>query len=145
MLEAEYVRLFEEITKQTNNDLILFFIIVAVVIIIVMFPLYTMVLKDRKHKNQHETDRLTQYMEREKRIIEVITANTTIMAGLKTTLEMTGSTTNTSLTRIHDRVDNQVEVITRIAATIDESIRNQGFIKEDVKKLLMLISEQGSG
>ena len=135
--------IIEQIVKETQSELILFFIILAVFLIIIMIPLFTLVLKDRKHKNQLENERLQQYIDRESRIIQVITANTEVMTGLKTTLERDVLTTSTSLSRIHDRIDDtnriiitQGETLARISTTLDEAVRNQATIKNDIKQIL---------
>ena len=118
------------VAQSTHSDLIRFFVIAAVVFIVTLIPIYITMAKDRKdrlrlehkrleqqeeHENkrhtrqeEHENKRIAQYIEREKSVIEVIKANTSVatdlrsaISDLKTTLEVDRSTFTSSLSRIH--------------------------------------------
>jgi adenylate kinase family enzyme len=156
-MDAEIYRLLQEIAEKTNSDLILFFIVVAVVLVVFFIPLYAMIMKDRKERNsvaaQRQRDeneaagvRQDKYMEREKRIIEVVTANTAVMSSLKTTLERDGMATNASLERIHERIDRQcangtelVREIVQVQTSLTEVIGRQKTMAEDIKHALLIV------
>lgn len=147
-MSSEAQSVLEQVTTKTQSELILFFIILAVVLMVLIVPLYTLILKDRKEKNKQESDRLGQYMEREKRIIEVVTANTEVMASLKTTLDRDGKATTASIERVHDRLDKLVETDTTLMGAIiksqasqDEATRHHDIIKSDLKALLIAFSK----
>ena len=104
-----YYSLLEQLTTGTDSSLIFFFIIVCVVVIGAVFPMYKILLKDRKQAREleekkeadrlkHEADRLkheekmeaerlkheaerhTRYIERERVFINVLEKNSTIIA-----------------------------------------------------------------
>ena len=132
-----------EIARMTQSELVAFFIILAVVFIVSVVPIYALLLKNRRHRNQLENERLSQYVEREKRIIEVITANTTTAAELKmlmievrTTLESDRVTFKESLDRIHNMIDRQCdlctqrgEAIMRVSTALDEVLKGKTGVK----------------
>jgi hypothetical protein len=91
-----------EVIETTGSELILFFVIAAVCIL----PLYIFVFRDRKHRYKTELDRQANYLEREKRIIEVISENSKVNAGLKAVLDKYGEDTIKSLDRVHTRIDD---------------------------------------
>lgn len=152
--------IFQEAIKKAESDIIIFFVIIAVVLIVFIIPLYAMILNDRKANRKIETERIKneteainirqdKYMEHERQIIAVITANTKIMASLKTMLERDELTIINSLTHIHDRIDKQCaictehcEMVAKIITTIGEVIRNHGEVEEDIKKILLIVSKQ---
>ena len=136
-----YDYLLEEIARQTNSELILFFVVVSVVLVVVFLPFYRMVLKERKERLSQDSLRQDKYIERERQIIAVITSNTEVIAGLKTTLELTTTSTQTSFTRIHDRLDEQSKKIseqgaalTNIQTTLEAIVRNQQAMSDDIKR-----------
>ena len=145
-----------EIAKNTESELVVF-IILVIVFIVAVVPIYTLILRDRKQKNQLENDRLSQYMERERRIIEVITANTTTAAELKTlivevrtTLEHDRVTLKDSLGRVHGRIDKQSnlcthhgETLARMSTMLDEMSRTNTGTKDNVKQILTLVTDKG--
>ena len=95
----------------------------------------------RKERLQHENDRQDKYIEREKHIIAVITSNTEVNAGLRATLEMISANTNQSFARIHERLDDHGDKLTEHGAnitktntTLEEVVRKQHVISEDVKR-----------
>ena len=135
--EAEHI--INEIIQKTSSELILFFILVIIMLVIVFLPLYRMMIKARKERNE-------QHFEREKQVIGVITANTNVISGLKTTLEFTSSNTSSSFTRIHDRIDKQTEKQTelgadamRIQSTLDKIVRKQQSMRDDIKKIMQVV------
>jgi len=135
--EAEQI--VNEIIHKTTSELIIFFILVMITLVIVFLPLYRMMVKDRKERN-------VQNFEREKQIMSVITANTEVISRLKTTLDFTSNNTNSSFTRIHDRIDKQSEKQTelgadtaRIQSTLDEIVRKQQSTSDDIKKIMQVI------
>lgn len=152
--EAE---ILEKVADKTQSELILFFILVVVALVVVLIPLYRMVSKDRKErrdadaarvKGENEATNIRQdkYIEREKQIIQVITANTEVMAGLKATFETFGAATTSSFARIHERMDSHSaklgEVTTEIAqikTTLDRSISNQKDMTADIRKTLLIV------
>ena len=138
--------IINSIVGNTQSDLILFFIIMVVAMVIVLLPLYTLISKDRKQKNQLDNTRQDKFIEREKQIIQVITANTEVMTGLKTTLEVTGLSTNASLERIYERINYQngkfAELNTDVAqikSTLDRSISNQTDMIDKINKTLLIV------
>ena len=93
------------IVRETSSELVLFAIVIVVALVVVMLPIYIMMTKERKHKYDRENIRQQQYIDREKEIIRVITANTEVSAGLKATLDNIGNNINNGIIRIHDRID----------------------------------------
>jgi hypothetical protein len=120
--------ILSNMTTATQSDLLRFFIIVAVVSTVTMIPIYVMRIKDRKERTQVENERIakqeeyenrrfTQYMEREKRIIDVITENKSVIVDLKsvigelrTALESDRSVFTNSIVRVHERIDKLYEI-----------------------------------
>jgi hypothetical protein len=133
-MDAEHQQLMQEIISKTQSELILFFVIVAVVLVMVYIPIYRMMHKERKERLSQENIRQDKYIEREREIIKVITANTEVNAGLKTTLEMMNNDTKTSFSRIHERLDGQSTTIASVQTTLGEVVRKQQTISDDVKR-----------
>lgn len=138
--------LLDKIVGNTQSELILFFVIIVVAMVIVLLPLYSLMSKDRKQKNQLENVRQDKFIEREKQIIQVITANTEVMAGLKTTLEATGLSTTASLERIYERINNQsakfAEIgieMAQIKTTLERAISNQKDMADKLNKTLLIV------
>ena len=138
------IKLLEDVVNTTQSELILFFIIMGVVLVSFMIPVYTMMVRDRKHKATMETERLSQYIEREKNVLEVISSNTTAVSKMCERLERDGERSNNSLVRVHERIDlqnqmlvTQCEVSARMIAALEEIIRSQVSVRDDVKALLV--------
>ena len=127
MSEGGY-RVYENIIEATNSELILFFIIVAVIVL----PLYVAVLKGRKAEKQHER-------EREKQILEVIKENSTVIAGLKVTLDTSKIDTKDTLTRIHNRIDDISSNVAQLNTKVDNTIASQVEIASKVNKTLLIV------
>jgi len=94
--------ILKHIAQNTDSSLILFFLIAAVILV----PVGLLLMKHSKHRHEVECRRREQDRAREQNIIQVITGNTEVMAGIKATLEVNNSTFNASLSRIHDRIDS---------------------------------------
>jgi len=139
------------IVNKTQSDLIFFFIILTIVLVVVLLPLYNMMMKDRKEKQNAENVRQDKYIEREKQIIQVITANTEVMSGLKTALDASGATTNSSLVRVQERMDSQNTKIGEISvdialikSTLENAIINHHEIMEGINRKLMIVGNMSS-
>jgi heme/copper-type cytochrome/quinol oxidase subunit 2 len=113
---SEAQEVIQAVVEQTHSELILFFVLIVVVLVVFILPLYVMIMKDRRDrrtteesraKTQADADNTRQdkYIDREKHIISVITANTEVISGLKTTLEIIRTDTTDSFRRIHLRLD----------------------------------------
>ena len=134
---SEYAyRVYEGIVSATNSELILFFVILALFTV----PFYGVVLKGRKAEKQHQR-------EQQQQLIDVIKDNTTVMAGLKVTLDTSKVDTKSTLERIHTRLDEQGNAITaisndvaRINTKFDNSLGNQTEIASKVNKILLIVS-----
>ena len=131
-----YDQIVKEVVTRTESEIILFFVILLFILVAAVIPMYRMVLKDRKERLMHENTRQDKYIEREKQVIGVITGvitrNTEVIAELKSTLELSRTSTSDSLARIHDRVDGQYRncadhgaALARIQSTLDEIVRGQ--------------------
>ena len=103
-----YYQLLEQVATSTESGLILFFVIVAAM----MVPLYWVMLKDRKHTRQHESEKHSKYIEREREIINVIreigavmSENSAVTAELKSLLVNHKVEIKESIRRINDRCD----------------------------------------
>lgn len=143
--EAEVLN---RIIQKTQSDLILFFVIIVVAMVVVLLPLYGLISKDRKVKLQHENDRHSRYIEREAQIIQVVTANTEVMASLKNTLEANGISMSKSLDRIHERMDGNMKSGEKLAADMEHIKIMQEKTGENVQRLLLLVggaSQTGKG
>ena len=132
-MQREYLGIYEAIIESTSSDLILFFVIIAVLMAVVVVPLYMSMLSDRKKQRiyeQERDERLRLYeKERDERLrehelkrdeaarqhereskqqlINVIEKNSTVIAGLQTTLDNSGDSFVKSLDRVHRRLDEQ--------------------------------------
>lgn len=120
--EADIV---QKVLAKTNSELIVFFVLVVIVLTVVVMPLYSMISRDRKERTTHEHAR-------QDTLLEVISANSDVMAGLKTALETTSASTNSTIGRIHERIDRQNDnqakqdlALARIQATLDAMLRQQ--------------------
>lgn len=139
-------KLLDKVVGNTQSELILFFVIIVIAMVIVLLPLYTLISKDRKQKDQIENIRQDKYIERERQIIQVITANTEIMSGLKATLETNGVSTIAALERVHERIDYPSSKITEIFSgianiktTLERSISNQQEMANSINKTLLIV------
>ena len=115
--------IYEIIALNTSSELILFFLIMAVVVI----PLYWLISKGRKAGRQLER-------EREQQIIEVIKENSTVIAGLKSTLDDSRAATGEALERIHARIDNQSRTLKAIFADIMQMKIRAAAVSEKSKR-----------
>jgi cell division protein FtsN len=113
-----YDQIVQEVMQQTNNDLMLLFVLLLATIVTVYISLYRMNLKERKERLKYEAERQSGYVEREKEVIAVIKENTEVNSALKTTLELMSVATNTSIARIHERLDEQSQQLTAQGASI---------------------------
>ena len=140
-MDYDYTYILDEVARQTNSELILFFIVVAAILLTVFLPFYRMLSKERKERLSQDNLRQDKYLEREKHIITVITLNTEAIVGLKTTLELTSTSTLASFTRIHERLDEQSRkiseqstVIANVKTTLEAVVQNQQAMSEDIKR-----------
>ena len=92
-------RIITEVIQNTHNEFLLFFVLIIVAMVICILPLYAMVVKERKAKHKQDT-------ERERQILAVIKENSTVIAGLKVTLDQSGASVNSTVERIHKRIDD---------------------------------------
>ena len=140
-----YEDVLHEVINKAESDIILLFVIAAVAMVIFMLPLYGMILRDRKERRvseaariKDETDaantRQDKYMERERQIIAVITANTEAITSLKSIFEISSTSTTSSFARVHDRLDKQAQAAGQMQATLDEVIRKQQAISDDIQR-----------
>lgn len=139
---SQEMELLKELTQKTNSELILFFVL-FIIAMVAIIPLYRMMLKDKKEKLKVEADSLNtrqdKYIEREREIIKVITANTEVMAGLKTTIENNTTVTSSSIMRIYDKIDLQGKDVEQIKALLDNLVREQQEIQDTVQKTLLIV------
>ena len=130
-----------DLIGKTNSELILFFVLIIIAFVIGFIPLYNLIRKDRKARADQEDNRQDRYIEREREIIKVISANSEVIAGLKTTLELTGASMSASFIRVHERIDRQNDLCAKcgddmagVKVFIDEIARKQRRLCEDMKK-----------
>jgi len=93
--------LLKDIATATGNDLILFFVIVAVLVM----PICAFILRYLKQQQSHDTAR-------EQKIIDVIVANTQaltansgVIAGLRSLIDNNNETVKSLIIRVHERLD----------------------------------------
>jgi len=129
-----------DIVNQTDSSLITFFIIVIIAMVLFILPFYVIILKDRKEQRTQDNLRQDRYIEREREIIRVVTANTEAITGLKAAVDITSASNATIFTRIHDRIDSQNKqitelgtLITKAVSSLDEVIRKQQTLCNDMK------------
>lgn len=111
--------IFKSIIQSTHSELILALIVVVVFLIAVS----RLMVKDRKERQVQEDnariERQQQYIKREAQLLEIISRNTEVIAGLKASLDNNGITTSKSFERVHDRIDelfdNQREILKEFA------------------------------
>ena len=118
-MSMEGQAIVNEIVKTTTSELILFFVLLLVALVVVIKPLYTMIKAERAERRAHEMEHNDKLFEREKLVIEVIAANTEVIAGLRASFELSSKTSQDSISRLHDRIDLISTDITRTQATID--------------------------
>ncbi len=156
-------QVLQDVVQKTDSGIILFAVVVVVALIAFYIPLYTIIVKDRRERRVNEAQRAKdeieasnarqdKYMERERGIIQVVTANTEVMASLKSTLERDGQANLASLERIHTRIDGAEKAIGGLSGqlvkaqmSIDEALRDNTCIKEDVKKTLLIVDAMPHG
>jgi hypothetical protein len=132
----------ETIAQTTASELILFFVIMAVIAV----PLYIVVLKGRKADKEHERARETQSMEWQKQILDVIKENSSVISGLKVTLDNSGEITKSTLERIHKRIDDGNVISKEISTDIAQmkvkfanSLDNQKELASKLNKVLIIV------
>jgi len=93
----ETQQILTEVTSRASGDLILFFVLLLVALVIFFLPLYAMIQTDRKTTADKT-------IARERLIIDVVTANTGAITGLRHCLESSQAATQATLGRIYDAV-----------------------------------------
>ncbi len=131
--------ILSQVTQKTNSELILFFIIFAIILVVFLLPLYGLLLKDKKEKHKAEKEKRDDYMQREKQIIEVIKENSEVIASLKVTLENNSVNTNSSLNRLHDKMDAMSIELGVIKAKQEQVASDQIRILNDIQTVLMIV------
>lgn len=125
-----------DLAKQSNNDVIIFSVIIIIALIIVMIPLYKMMMSNRKQQAEIEATRQTQQMEREKQVLQVVSENSSIISELKSMLATSNTSTNATLTRIHERIDSigkNISELTISQTKVESTLSRQ---ERDLEKLL---------
>jgi len=117
-MERSELSVLTEIAKTTQSELIIFFVIIAVVVIVVVVPMYILVLRDRRFKNQLDIEKYGQY-------IDVIKANTAVMAELKSMLEL-----------IVIKATFERE---KLARMIEEVLRNNSTTEASLNRILTIV------
>ena len=102
-----------DLINRTNSELILFCVLIVVAFVVAFIPLYAMILRDRRDRAADSNLRHDKYLEREREIIKVVSANSEVIAGLKTMLELTGSSMNSSFVRVNERIDRMCDDVKR--------------------------------
>jgi len=97
--------LLKQVVQHTDSSVVLIFVVLSVLALPILYFWH----KNNKHRHEVECSRRDKDREREQNIIQVITANTEVMAGLKATLEANNSTLKDTIVRIHDRIDLLVQ------------------------------------
>lgn len=131
--------LLNNIIGKNDSSIILLFVLIVIALVIVMLPLYILITKERKEKRNAENQRQDKYIEREKEVIKVITANTEVMAGLKTTLEKSGTDTTAYVVRIHDRIDTIGNDIGHIKSTVAHLSGEIKEMQDTLNKTLLIV------
>jgi hypothetical protein len=121
-METLDTELLREIVQSTDSSLVLFFVVIAVIAVPVCYFLH----KNSRHRHAVECSRREQDNKRELNLIQVITSNTAIMEGLKTTLDNNNAALSKTIERIHTRIDNQNDTLQLIFAAINKMTRNNG-------------------
>jgi len=140
---SEYAySIYETIVSTTSSELILFFILLFIFLCVTVAPLYIITMRKRKEEREQERQH---EREREHHIIGVIKENSSVIADLKTTLEITGKTTTTILERVHKRIDeiganiNEISISVAEIRTKHASILNsQNEVKSTIDELLLM-------
>ena len=158
-MTQEIYNIYENIIQATSSELNIFFVIVAIVLAVVVVPLCGMVLKYRKEMKKGDTEtevtkhnnyleRESKMIERERQILEVIKENSTVIAGLKVTLESSGEATKTTLERIHTRIDavnaqlgNIATITAQNNVKTETSLTNNIEMASKVNKILLIVDK----
>lgn len=135
-----------KVVDKTDNGIILALVVFAVVIVaiaVLIVSLYKTISDERK--NRMEADRASsetrqdKYIEREREIIKVVTANTEVMAELKTTLEKNGDNTSSAISQISGRIDVTASDISKIKSDISRLAENQKDIEDNTRNILLIV------
>lgn len=139
--------IYETIIESTSSELIHFFIIIAVAVC----PLFVIMLKDRKAQRTHELQRDEENRKHERegkqQIIDVLKENSTVIAGLKTTLDSNGTSFVKSLERVHERLNEHSTAeraahfeIAKINTKMTSVMENQRELSGKINKILVMAS-----
>jgi len=85
---SEPAAIIEQIGGATQNDLIHFFIVVLIGLLVIFLPIYYLMSKNNRAKEEAEQERLRIYMEREQHLLTVVSTNTEALVGIKATQEI---------------------------------------------------------
>ena len=106
----ESQHIITEVVRATDNDFVLFFALIVISLVVFFLPLYSMIRKDKKI------------------YVDIITNNTEVCAGLKSTMELNNQLTSSTISRIHERIDGThtqlTEINVKLAAYIAGVQRN---------------------
>ena len=102
--------ILSQVVSNTDSGIVLIFVIIAVALV----PLGILIIKHSKHRHEVECKRRDQDRERELQIINVITANTEAMTGLRTTLDGHNKALRLTIKKIYKRLGKQGEMINAI-------------------------------
>lgn len=133
--------ILKHIVTNTDSAIVLVFVIIAVLAV----PVGILIHKHNKQKHAADEARRTQEheaeatrrqhdIEREQNIIKVVTANTEVMAGLKTTLDNNNAAMKETIERIHTRIDGQYDILQGISTGIARVIEQITTIQPKPRK-----------
>lgn len=125
-------QIYERVVNATASELVLFFVILFLFLSVVLLPLYVLILRGRKEEKQHER-------EREKQILEVISKNSAVIEGLRTTLDNSGETTKIAIDRVDNRIEKQNTSLNGVATNVAQITTKQTEIASKVNKILLIV------
>ena len=122
-LSPDVVNQLAQISRQTDNDVVIAMIVIAIVIVSLAVPITILF-------NKRDKDKLSQYIQRDKMVLDAFGQNaravedmTSVLAGLKATLEMSSSRCvecrSDQLRRFDQLIIGQGEIKSKLAILTD--------------------------
>ena len=125
-----YMSVFEEIINSTKNDIIIFLIVIVIAMILIALPLYVMYTKNKK-----EERRIT--LEREDKLMDVITDNTQVITSLKFIIENNVKSTDD----LHEVTETLGRTVTEVKVMRNEIINKMTEVYKDSEEIVQSVKD----
>jgi len=115
------LELLAQIASKTNSEVILFAIAVGImgaIFIVIYFFGQKQMRKHELEQQKHELERQKQSDEREKKLLDIMSETASALKGLKMVIENTTTQSSSSISRIHERIDDTAETMSAIRSDV---------------------------